>query len=233
VSREAYSEWIVEDVLPEGSPDLASVGVRMARDVADWERAKLRILNGAHSSLAYLGLLIGHVTVADTMADAPLSSFVERLIAEDIIPSLRPSTLDLDSYATDILGRFGNPAIGHRLSQIAWDGSQKLPYRLLDTVADALAAGRSVERLAVPVAAWILFIERQAAGRAEIVDPLAGRLAEIGRGPDSIDGLLALRQVFPEKLAANERFRGAVRRAAERIRNAGPRAAVTEELADA
>jgi fructuronate reductase len=233
VSREAYASWVVEDVLPEGSPDFASVGVTLATDVGAWEQAKLRILNGAHSSLAYLGLLIGHETVADAMKDADLAGFVERLIRQDIIPTLEPSPLDLGAYAAAILERFRNPAIGHRLSQIAWDGSQKLPYRLLDTVADALAAGRGVERLAVPIAAWTLFVERQAQAGIGIVDPLASLLAGIGRGPDAAGKLLALRQVFPERLASDERFRGAIVRAVERLRRPGPQAVLTEELAHA
>ncbi|MFL6862310.1 MAG: mannitol dehydrogenase family protein [Allosphingosinicella sp.] len=233
VSREAYSAWVIEDALPPGSPDLASVGAILAKDVGAWERAKLRILNGAHSTLAYLGLLSGYETVAEAMDDAPLARFVARLIGEDILPALRPCPLDLDAYAAEILARFRNPAIGHKLAQIAWDGSQKLPYRLLDTIADALAAGRPVERLAVPVAAWILFVERQARAGAPIVDPLADRLAEIGRGGDPVQGLLALRQVFPERLAADPRFRDAVTRTADLMRRAGPGAALTEELTHA
>lgn len=226
VSREAYSEWVVEDSLPPGSPDLASAGVVMAADVAAWERAKLRILNGAHSTLAYLGLLIGHGTVADAMADGALARFVERLVREDIVATLMPSPLDLQDYCGGILQRFRNPAIGHKLSQIAGDGSQKLPYRLLDTIADALGAGRPVERLAVPVAAWILFVERQAQAGAEIVDPLSARLSAIGRSADPVAGLLALRQVFPERLAQDPRFRGAVEAAAAAMRESGPRAAL-------
>jgi fructuronate reductase len=233
VSREAYAAWVIEDVLPEGSPDLASVGVTLAADVRAWEQAKLRILNGAHSSLAWLGLLIGHETVADAMSDGDLAGFVERLIRLDIVPTLEPSPLDLGAYSAAILERFRNPAIGHKLAQIAWDGSQKLPYRLLDTAADALAAGRGVERLAVPIAAWMLFVERQAQARIDLVDPLGSLLTEIGRGPDSAVKLLSLRQVFPERLASDERFRGAVRREVERIRRAGPRAVLTEEFAHA
>jgi fructuronate reductase len=233
VSREAYSAWVIEDVLPPGSPDLAGAGATMAADVGAWERAKLRLLNGAHSTLAYLGLLSGHETVADAMDDPALARFVTRLIERDIIPSLTPCPLDLDAYTAEILDRFRNPAIGHKLAQIAWDGSQKLPYRLLDTIADALAAGRSVERLAVPVAAWMLFVERQARAGATIVDPLAETLAEIGRGGAAVEGLLALRQVFPERLTADPRFRDAVTRAADLMREAGPRAALSEELANA
>ncbi len=228
VSREAYAAWVIEDVLPPGSPDLESVGAVLAADVGAWERAKLRILNGAHSTLAYLGLPIGHETVAQAMADPALAGFVERLVREDIIATLEPSPLDLQAYAGEILRRFRNPAIGHRLAQIAWDGSQKLPYRLLDTIADARSAGRPVERLAVPVAAWMLFVERSArAGRA-IVDPLAGLLAEIGRGADPVTGLLAMRQVFPRRLAEDATFRDAVATAASAMRRSGPRSALAD-----
>ena len=228
VSREAYSAWIVEDLLPPASPDLASVGVVLAADVGAWERAKLRILNGAHSTLAYLGLLIGHETVARAMADPELAGFVERLVREDIVATLEPSPLDLQAYAGEILERFRNPAIGHRLAQIAWDGSQKLPYRLLDSVADALAAGRPVAPLAVPVAAWMLFVERQARAGAEIVDPLAAQLAAAGRSADPVTGLLALRQVFPARLAEEPGFREAVETAATSMRESGPRSVLGE-----
>jgi fructuronate reductase len=228
VSREAYTAWVIEDVLPEGSPDFASVGVTMAADVGAWEKAKLRILNGAHSSLAYLGSLIGHKTVADAMADAVLARFVEAVVREDIAASLEPSPIDLQAYAGEILERFRNPAIRHRLSQIAWDGSQKLPYRLLDTIADALAAGRSIERLAVPVAAWMLFIRRQARAGAEIVDPLAGTLADAGVSDVTAERLLALRQIFPARLAEDPRFRRAVLGAVCAMSEEGPRARLNE-----
>jgi fructuronate reductase len=228
VSREAYSAWVIEDVLPEGSPDLAAAGVVLAADVGAWERAKLRILNGAHSTLAYLGLLIGHETVAEAMADSGLACFVERLVREDIIATLEPSPLDLQAYAGEILERFRNPAIGHKLAQIAWDGSQKLPYRLLDTIADARTAGRPVERLAAAVAGWILFVERQARAGAEIVDPLAARLAEIGRGDDPVAGLLDLRQLFPARLAEDATLRGAIAAAAATMREKGSRAVLRD-----
>jgi fructuronate reductase len=218
VSREAYTQWVIEDVLPDGSPDLASVGVTLTGDVAAWEKAKLRILNGAHSTLAYLGLPLDLETVADAMAHPALSTFVKRLVGEDIIPTLQPSPIDLETYAEATLERFRNPAIHHRLSQIAWDGSQKLPYRLLDTIMDALAAGRSIERLAVPIAAWILFVERQACAGAKIVDPLADHLAELGRAANPVEEILQLRQVFPEALATDAGFCEAVNRAASAIR---------------
>jgi fructuronate reductase len=233
VSREAYAAWVIEDVLPEDAPDLAAAGAVLTHDVGAWEKAKLRILNGAHSTLAYLGLLIGHETTFDAIEDAALAAFVERLIRRDIIPSLEPSPLDLDAYSRQIFARFHNPAIGHRLAQIAWDGSQKLPYRFVDPIEDALAAGRGIERLVVPIAAWFLFVERQARARIEIVDPLGPRLAEIGRSGDIVSAMLSLRQVFPERLAANPAFAEAIAGAVDRIQAAGPRAFLNGELSDA
>src|SRR6185437_9070948 len=136
VSREAYAQWVIDDILPKDSPELASVGVVLSSDVGAWAKAKLRILNGAHSTLAYVGLLMGHEAVADAMADPALSAFVERLVREGMIPGLQPSPIDLDRYADETFARLRNSAIHHKLSQIAWDGSQKLPYRLLDTIID-------------------------------------------------------------------------------------------------
>lgn len=224
VSREAFTQWIIEDVLPEGSPDFASAGVVLAKDVGAWERAKLRILNGAHSSLAYIGSLLGHETVADAMGDPRLAAFAEHLVREDIISSLQPSPIDLQAYATEIFGRFRNPAIQHKLLQIAWDGSQKLPYRLLDTIADALASGREIERLCVPVAAWMLFIEKRSADGHDIVDPLARELVAASRTSDPVQAFLALSQIFPPSLADDPRFRSSVACSWAQMRSGGPEA---------
>jgi fructuronate reductase len=218
VAREAYTAWVIEDVLPTGSPDFASAGAVLAQDVAAWEKAKLRILNGAHSTLAYTGLLMGHETVADAIADPLLGPFVERMVREDVIATLPPA-FDLQAYATETLQRFRNPTIRHKLSQIAWDGSQKLPYRLLDTVHDALQAGRSIERLAVPIAAWLVFVESRASAGTAIVDPLAEQLSEIGTGANAAERLLDLHSIFPENLANDPLFRRPVLAAAEALRS--------------
>ena len=221
VAREAFAQWVIEDILPAGSPDFASAGVTLTSEVSAWERTKLRVLNGAHSTLAYMGLLLGHETVFDAMRDARLSGFVERLVLDDIIPSLPPSSIDVRAYAADTFARFRNPAINHRLSQIAWDGSQKLPYRLLDTVWQARAAGRPLTRLAVPIAAWILFLRRQASAKATIVDPMADQLVECVRSEHPVHQILALRQIFPEDLARDRAFIGAVSQAVADIRAHG------------
>ncbi|WP_404335367.1 mannitol dehydrogenase family protein [Sphingomonas sp. MMS12-HWE2-04] len=211
VQREGFAQWVLQRFdLPDG-PDLAAAGVTLTGDVRGYEQAKLRILNGAHSSLAYIGLALGLETVFEAMSDPALEAFIHRLVHSDIALSLNPvEGLDVQHYATEVLNRFRNPAIRHLLSQIAWDGSQKLPYRLLDTIQDALDAGRSIDRLAVPIAAWIAFVRRKAQAQETITDPLAEVLARAATGSDVATAMLDLRQIFPEQLAHDPRFRHAV-----------------------
>lgn len=210
IQRERFTQWVIEDDFAGERPELECAGVTFTRDVRGYEAAKLRLLNGPHSTLAYLGLGLGHGNVAEAMADARLAGFVERLMREDILPSLSPPPgLDLGAYTSDILARFANPAIDHRLSQIAWDGSQKLPYRILDTLRDAREAGRPLGRLAVPIAAWIRFVERMALRGERITDPLADRL--LAHDSDW-RAILGMTEIFGD-LSRDPRFVDAVGRA--------------------
>jgi fructuronate reductase len=141
VQRERFAQWVVEETDFTAQPDWASVGVTLSRDVSAYERAKLRLLNGAHSTLAYLGLLAGLETVAEAMAQPVLRAFVERLMIEDIEPILTaPRAGELVAYRQSILRRFENPAMRHLLAQIAWDGSHPAsanPARPADCRLDA------------------------------------------------------------------------------------------------
>jgi fructuronate reductase len=203
IQRERFTQWVIEDRFAGERPALEIGGVTFASDVRPFETAKLRLLNGAHSSLAYIGLGRGLETVAHAMEDGELARFVERLMREDIAPSVTPPPgLDIATYISDVLARFRNPAIRHLLSQIAWDGSQKLPYRLLDTISDALAAGRPIERLALPVAAWLRFLDHAVRGGRPITDPLAETL--MARAGDW-RSIVAMREVFGE-LGSEPRF---------------------------
>lgn len=211
VQREAFSQWVLQRFDMPGGPDLALAGITLTDDVHGYEQAKLRILNGAHSALAYIGIALGLDTVFEAMSDPALEAFITRLVHSDIALSLKPvEGLDHAAYAAAVLNRFRNPRIRHLLSQIAWDGSQKLPYRLLDTIQDELDAGRSIDRLVVPVAAWIAFVRHKAQAGGIIVDPLADTLARAATGSDVATAMLALRQVFPERLASDPRFRHAM-----------------------
>jgi fructuronate reductase len=223
IQRERFTQWVIEDLLPEDGPAFEGAGVILASDVARFEEAKLRLLNGAHSTLAYLGLLRGRTLVSDAMADRPLAAFVEAMMHEEIAPSLASAPgLDLDAYVAAVLTRFRNPAIEHHLSQIAWDGSQKLPIRLLGTIADALESGRPFDRLALAVAAWMAFVRERARGGVAIVDPLADRLAGVGRRCNGdpahdVGQFLDLESVFPPPLAADPRLKHALEEAYRRL----------------
>jgi fructuronate reductase len=212
VQREAFVQWVIEEGFRGDMPDWQDAGITLTNDVAGYDRAKLRLLNGAHSTLAYTGSLAGFRTVAETMSDASLREVVETLMTQDILPSLKaPRGLDLPDYVRAILARFRNPSMHHELAQIAWDGSQKLPFRILGTVRDALAAGRPVDRLCLPLAAWMRFIRRAARRGDKVNDPLAPKLIEIGnactgRGSSDVPLFLALDTVFPPDLRNEPRF---------------------------
>lgn len=216
VQREAFLQWVVEDVLGEDAPDLASVGVMLTKDVAAYELAKLRLLNGAHSTLAYAGLMRGRDSVGEAMADLKLSHTVELMMREDIVPTLRKTPgLNFGAYISDLLDRFRNPALTHKLIQIASDGSQKLPYRILGSLMEALKGGCSIRRFTVSLGAWMRFVERQAKAGIAFQDPLNDKLTAIGKActgvaAEDVPHFLALREVFPADLAGNAQFKAAI-----------------------
>nr|WP_239017809.1 mannitol dehydrogenase family protein [Sphingomonas aracearum] len=183
VQREAFTQWVIEDVGVPLGPDLASAGATLTADVAGYEKAKLRILNGAHSTLAYAGLLRGHASVAEAMGDPALAAFVEAMLREEVQPMLPPvAGLDLDAYRAAVLQRFRNPVIVHRLDQIAIDGSQKLPYRLGDTLAANRAAGRMPARAAAALGCWVAFLAQRTRTGTAIADPHGEALARLAQG---------------------------------------------------
>lgn len=236
IQREPFTQWVIEDVPAMRDADWQSVGVTLAKDVGVYDRAKLRLVNGPHSTLTYLGLLRGHESVADAMRDEQLAQFVELLMAEDLAPSLGDAPgLDVEHYISAVLARFRNPGIKHLLSQIAWDGSKKLPVRITPVIAEALRAGRPIHRLVMPLAAWMRFIVRQAKGGVAIVDPDAARLAQIGKectgdAQADITRFAVCEAVLPPAVLADERFRRALEAAYSKL--ALPQAAITPELSE-
>jgi len=234
VQRETFAQWVIEDDFCNARPPLQQVGIAFSGDIAGYDRAKLRLLNGAHSTLAYLGSLMDLATVGDAMRMAPLARFVERLMRESILPVLAlPPTLDGQAYVGAILERFGNPCIHHQLSQIAWDGSQKLPVRLLPTIADARAQGRDIGALCLSVAAWLHFVRRQARRGVPLVDPLDELLRAVGRACDGdaradVAAFLQVDAVFGP-LASDAGFTAALRGAYAALGDGSP-GAVSQAL---
>lgn len=226
VMTEPFSQWVIEDAFPRGRPDLAAAGAQMVADVAPFETMKLRMLNGAHSALAYLGQLAGHRTVSDAMGDPALARFV-RALWDEVEPTLAIGGDELAGYAEALTARFLNPALRHRTAQIAMDGSQKVPQRLLATIADRRDQGLGHEALTMAVAAWIAFVAR--AGGA-VDDPMAGRFADLA-GSALPDQVVFARLMVRERpvfgaLGDDDAFADAVAAAAVRLARDGVPAAL-------
>lgn len=216
VVAEPFGQWVIEDHFLVRRPPWERAGAVLTEDVAPFEVAKLRMLNATHSLLAYLGALRGYATIAEAVGDESLAGAARGLQRHDVIPTLTPPPgLDLEEYGEKILRRFANPNLGHTTVQVAMDGSQKLPVRVLGTVADRLAAGEVPHYAALLVAAWMVFIYRghDANGkRLPLDDPQADGLRAAAAGPESglADRLLGLRAIFPEHVSGNDGFRQAV-----------------------
>lgn len=181
VTTEPFLQWVIEDDFPSGRPRWESFGVEMVADVAPFEDMKLRLLNGSHSTIAYLGLLSGHATVSEAFSDPAIRAFVSCLWGE-AKPSLPGGKgLRLDAYTDELTKRYDNPALKHRTAQIANDGSQKLPQRIMTTALDRAAAGGSFRMLMLTPAAWIAACEARGSTlpSAHFTDPLDGQLTAI------------------------------------------------------
>jgi fructuronate reductase len=191
---------------------LDEVGVQFVDDVAPWEAAKLRLLNAAHSVLAWFGLPMGFAFVHEAIACPPLRAFVERLWdeAEQTLPRARAP--DLAAYRRDLLDRFDNPGLPHSLVQIAADGSRKLPPRILAPLAERLTRGLPSPSLTLAVAAWIA-LQRgldDAGAPIEIADPSAAELRRVLAGAATaaamVEAALAATDIFPGGLADDAAF---------------------------
>lgn len=217
IVTEPFTQWVIEDNFPGGRPPFDGAGAQLVDAVEPFERMKLRMLNGSHSTLAYLGYLAGHQYVADAMGDPAFAKLIRTLMRDEVMPTLDMPGVDLASYSDQLLKRFANPALQHRTWQIAMDGSQKLPQRLLATIADRLNTGGAITCLALGVAAWMRYVMGidENGDSIDVKDPLALRLLAIAAGagadPEALfDGLTALSEVFGDDLPNNEVFRGTV-----------------------
>jgi fructuronate reductase len=206
VFHEPFRQWVVEDDFVDGARPAFGPEVQLVNDVTPYELMKLRCLNGTHSSLAYLGYLSGFETVAQASADPVFAAFLKRVWKDEIIPTL---DRDYSDYAAALLDRYQNPGIRHRLWQIAMDGSQKLPQRILGTVADNLRSGRQCSGLMLAIAAWTKYVSGvdEKGQPIDVKDPLAAELKAASAATDPVEAFLAIRAVFPADLAGNAGFR--------------------------
>ncbi|MCB0977469.1 MAG: mannitol dehydrogenase family protein [Acidimicrobiales bacterium] len=238
VLAETHCSWVIEDVPASLTPLLVGwqrVGALLVDDVAPWQERKLRLVNGPHSALAYLGALAGHETIDAAATDPDLGPFVAALMTREIVPTVSGGAAGSDdedptNVADATLARFANPALGHHTRQVAADGTQKLRQRVLDPISVRLAAGDGIDRLALVVAAWMAWVAHCVKSGEHLEDPLAGQLSDAVRGTGSTSGQLAralfgTEAVFDPATAANEQLHRAVVRALDLLHDRGPAAA--------
>ena len=158
VACEPFRQWVIEDNFVAGRPEWEKAGAELVSDVLPYEEMKLRMLNGSHSFLAYLGYLAGYQHINDCMADEHYRAAAHALMLKEQAPTLKVKGVDLGRYADLLIARYSNPALRHRTWQIAMDGSQKLPQRMLDSVHWHLVHQKPFPLLALGVAGWMRYV---------------------------------------------------------------------------
>jgi len=212
VVTEEFVQWVIEDQFTMGRPNWNIGGAIFSDEIECWENMKLRCLNGAHSTLSYLGQLTGRETVADAMQLPLITNILDTLWVEIREVLHAPKGVNSADYVESLKKRFRNPALKHRTAQIASDGSQKLPQRLLAPLRDRIAKGLSSPAIATAIAAWMHFAVKTAHTAGGVLnDPMSAEiLAQAGKNVESsaiVDDLLSLDKIFGKDLPANAAFR--------------------------
>ena len=234
IACEPFIQWVVEDNFVAGRPAWEIAGAQLVDDVLPFEQMKLRMLNGSHSFLAYLGYLAGYQHINDCMTDVNYRQAARRLMLAEQAPTLSVSGIDLAAYADQLIERYSNPALQHRTWQIAMDGSQKLPQRMLDSVRWHLAHGGEYSGLALGVAGWMRYVGGidDAGQPIDIRDPMLSTLQQVvASTPDDeqrVRQLLAINAIFGEALPQDPAFVAAVTQAYLSLRDRGARQTVQE-----
>lgn len=205
---EPFSQWVIEDKFVTDRPAWENAGAILVNDVRIFEKIKLRLLNGAHSLMAYTGYLAGFEYIYQLMQQPAFVNMVTRYMAEDAGLSIQaPDGFDIEAYKQQLRERFANRALKHRTWQIAMDGSQKLPQRILESLRENLAAGRPISILCLAIAAWIRYVSGiDEKGEAiDVRDPFAAALREMcdqhaGNAENLVKTIFKFKAVFGEDL---------------------------------
>lgn len=214
IACEPFIQWVIEDNFVTSRPNWNEAGAEFVDNVVPYEEMKLRMLNGSHSFLAYLGYLAGYEHINDCMNDENYKKATLSLMMQQQAPTLNvPSHVNLQQYAEKLIERFSNPSLKHRTWQIAMDGTQKLPQRILDSIRWHIKHNSDFSLLALGVAGWMRYVggiddHKQVIDiRDPMVDELKKLVAESDEGVERVNSLLSLEAVFGSDLPANSLFR--------------------------
>ncbi len=234
---EEFTQWVVEDDFVGGRPAWEKVGVQFVDEVLPYEEMKLRMLNGSHSFLAYVGSLMGYSYIDECMEDERLKKAVQELMINEQAKTLNKALdVDINAYAYKLLERFSNANIKHKILQIAMDGSQKLPHRAVASLNKLLNEGEVPKWIPFLIAAWMVFIKgKNEKGQAyEVVDPL---LAQIQKQVDItqteeeyVEALLRMESIFGPQDSQSLAFISSIKSAYQNIVNLGITQALYKNL---
>ena len=237
VVTEPFKQWVIEDTFANGRPQWERVGAQFTTDVSAYEIMKMRLLNGSHLAMAYLGALIGYTYVQDIMADELLVSFIESFM-EEVTPVVpRIPGVSVAAYKQSLIERFANPTINDQVTRICSEGSAKIPKWLLPSIQQLLDTAASTRLLSLVVASWIFYLSRgedQQGNSLDIVDARAAELTRVARSAGSDPRpVLAIRSIFGDRLPANTGFVRAVEAALRELAHVGAPTAVRRYLSQA
>ncbi|HDZ8011768.1 TPA: mannitol dehydrogenase family protein [Citrobacter amalonaticus] len=237
VACEPFRQWVIEDNFVAGRPQWEKAGAELVSDVIPFEEMKLRMLNGSHSFLAYLGYLAGYQHINDCMGDENYRVAARALMLNEQAPTLKVQGVDLTRYADLLIERYSNPALRHRTWQIAMDGSQKLPQRMLDSVRWHLAHNSRFDLLALGVAGWMRYVGGvdEQGNAIEVNDPLLPVIQQAvqnsAEGESRVEALLAIEAIFGNELPQVALFTQAVKEAYQTLLAEGAKATVAKYAA--
>jgi fructuronate reductase len=233
IACEPFRQWIIEDNFVQGRPDWNVAGAEFVKDVVPFEEMKLRMLNGSHSFLAYLGYLGGYAHISDTMTnEAYRKAAFDLMLKAQAVTLTMPEGTDLEAYARLLIERFSNPSLKHQTWQIATDGSQKIPQRMGASLRFHLDRGSDYRWLALGIAGWMRYVGGidEVGQRIDIRDPLAATFAAINmkysKNEDKVKALLSIDSIFDKSLSDNADFVRTITEAYQLIASNGARYAV-------
>ena len=236
VMTESFLQWVIEDHFCNGRPRWESVGAELVSDVAPYELMKMRLLNGSHLAMAYLGALAGYTYVHDVMHDPLFVSFIRKFMDEvtPVVPSI--PGVSVEDYKKVLVERFANPAIHDQVTRICSEGSAKMPKWVLPSIEELLQRSRSIELLSLVVASWIYYMRQGVDERGRPLDIVDARSAELRQQARMVDrdprSFLTIHSIFGHALPANSVFVRQVQRALESLSDLGTAATLRLYLSD-
>ncbi len=232
VVTESFSQWVIEDHFPTGRPAWDKAEAVFVNDVEPFEKMKLRMLNGSHSLLAYAGFLADCETVSDAMAFEPIRALVKAHLKETSLALQTVSQIDYDKYAIELCERFENPKLEHATYQIAMDGTEKLPQRLLEAAVQTAETNGELQTYIIAVALWMRYClgVKESGETYELRDPrqkeIEQKLLTVISDTDRVRVLFELPNLFPKELTSNVVFTQGVTKAFVSIQSLGTRASL-------